>query len=200
MQFKSIILAALLSLSHVQALTAKDVTNSLSNITTVAADTLDLVKGLNTENVEADGLQAFKNFRQIVHDANETTTMISASASGNSTFAKDDQKDICETFTGFVKTQQDLLQALVSQKGLLGPIPLSMPIAAILRFLETYVDRLSLAVIGTVPTCAEESKMELKALDKNFNETLDAYPIKLHLPESNGTSLEAFLEAYLEGQ
>lgn len=143
--------------------------------------------------------------------------MISASTSGNSTFAKDDQKDICDTFTGvsphfhrvtsvetkelqFVKTQQDLLQALVSQKGLLGPIPLSMPIAAILRFLETYVDRLSLAVIGTVPTCAEESKMELKGLDKNFNETLDAYPIKLHLPESNGTSLEAFLEAYLEGQ
>ncbi|OPB41720.1 hypothetical protein A0O28_0102800 [Trichoderma guizhouense] len=200
MQFKSLVLAAVLSLTHVQALTAKDVTNSLSNITTLAADTLDLVKGLNTENVEADGLQAFKNFRQIVHDANETTTMISASTSGNSTFAKDDQKDICDTFTGFVKTQQDLLQALVSQKGLLGPIPLSMPIAAILRFLETYVDRLSLAVIGTVPTCAEESKMELKGLDKNFNETLDAYPIKLHLPESNGTSLEAFLEAYLEGQ
>lgn len=200
MQFKSLVLAAVLSLTHVQALTAKDVTNSLSNITTLAADTLDLVKGLNTENVEADGLQAFKNFRQIVHDANETTTMISASTSGNSTFAKDDQKDLCDTFTGFVKTQQDLLQALVSQKGLLGPIPLSMPIAAILRFLETYVDRLSLAVIGTVPTCAEESKMELKGLDKNFNETLDAYPIKLHLPESNGTSLEAFLEAYLEGQ
>ncbi|KAF3071450.1 hypothetical protein CFAM422_006298 [Trichoderma lentiforme] len=198
MQFKSLVLTALLSFSHVQALTAKDVTNSISNITTLSADTLDLVKGLNTENVEADGLQAFKNFRQIVHDANETTTMISAS--GNTTFAKDDQKDICETFTGFVKTQQDLLQALVSQKGLLGPIPLSMPIGAILRFLETYVDRLSLAVIGTVPTCADESKMELKGLDGNFNKTLDAYPIKLHLPESNGTSLEAFLEAYLEGQ
>lgn len=198
MQFKSLLLAAVLSLTHVQALTAKDVTNSLSNITTLSADTLDLVKGLNTENVEADGLQAFKNFRQIVHDANETTTTISAA--GNSTFAEDDQKDLCETFTGFVKTQQDLLQALVSQKGLLGPIPLSMPIAAILRFLETYVDRLSLAVIGTVPTCADEAKMQLKGLDKNFNETLDTYPIKLHLPESNGTSLEAFLEAYLEGQ
>ncbi|KAH0529029.1 hypothetical protein TsFJ059_003831 [Trichoderma semiorbis] len=198
MQFKSLVLAAVLSLSHVQALTAKDVTNSLSNITALSTDTLDLVKGLNTENVEADGLQAFKNFRQIVHDANETTTMITSS--GNSTFPNDDQKDLCETFTGFVKTQQDLLQALVSQKGLLGPIPLSMPIGAILRFLETYIDKLSLAVIGTVPTCADESKKELEGLDKNFNETLDAYPIKLHLPESNGTSLEAFLEAYLEGQ
>lgn len=56
MQFKSLVLAAVLSWSHVQALTAKDVTNSLSNITTLSADTLDLVKGLNTENVEADGL------------------------------------------------------------------------------------------------------------------------------------------------
>ncbi|KAJ4861476.1 hydrophobic surface binding protein A domain-containing protein [Trichoderma breve] len=195
MQFKSLLLATVLSLSHVQALTAKDVTNSISNITTLSADTLDLVKGLNTENVEADGLQAFKNFRQIVHDANETTTMIAAS--GNTTFAEDDQKDLCETFTGFVKTQQDLLQALVSQKGLLGPIPLSMPIGAILRFLETYVDRLSNSVIGLVPTCADESKKELEGLDKNFNETLDTYPIKLHLPEVNGTSLEAFFEAYL---
>lgn len=56
MQFKSLVLAAILSLSHVQALTAKDVTNSISNITALSADTLDLVKGLNTENVEADGL------------------------------------------------------------------------------------------------------------------------------------------------
>lgn len=56
MQFKSLLLAAALSLSHVQALTAKDVTNSLSNITALSADTLDLVKGLNTENVEVDGL------------------------------------------------------------------------------------------------------------------------------------------------
>ncbi|KKO98183.1 hypothetical protein THAR02_09706 [Trichoderma harzianum] len=198
MQFKSLLLAAVLSLSHVQALTAKDVTNSISNITTLAADTLDLVKGLNTENVEADGLQAFKNLRQIVHNANETTTMITAS--GNTTFPEDDQKDLCETFTGFFKTQQGLLQALVSQKGLLGPIPLSMPIAAILRFLETYVNRLSNSVIGLVPTCADESKKALEGLNKNFNETLDTYPIKLHLPESNGTSLEAFLEAYLEGQ
>ncbi|KAL6803664.1 hypothetical protein J3E68DRAFT_391149 [Trichoderma sp. SZMC 28012] len=200
MQFKSLVLAAVLSLSHVQALTAKDITNSLSNITALSADTLDLVKGLNTENVEADGLQAFKNFRQIVADANDTAAIISASASGNSTFAKDDQQDICETFTAFVKTQQDLLQALLSQKGLLGPIPLSMPIGAILRFWETYVDKLSLQVIGTVPTCADESKKELKALDKNFNETKEAYPIKLHLPESNGTSLEAFFEASLEDQ
>ncbi|KAL6820278.1 hypothetical protein J3E69DRAFT_341574 [Trichoderma sp. SZMC 28015] len=200
MQFKSLVLAAVLSLSHVQALTAKDVTNSLSNITTLSADTLDLVKGLNTENVEADGLQAFKNFRQIVADANDTAAIISASASGNSTFAKDDQQDICETFTGFVKTQQDLLQALLSQKGLLGPIPLSMPIGAILRFWETYVDKLSLQVIGTVPTCADESKKELKGLDKNFNETKEAYPIKLHLPEVPTTSLEAFFEASLEHQ
>lgn len=73
-----------------------------------------------------------------------------------------------------------------------------MPIGAILRFLETYVDKLSLAVIGTVPTCADESKRELKGLDKNFNETKEAYPIKLHLPEVNGTSLEAFFEASLE--
>lgn len=56
MQFKSLVLAAILSLTHVQALTAKDVTNSISNITALSADTLDLVKGLNTENVEADGL------------------------------------------------------------------------------------------------------------------------------------------------
>ncbi|PNP60015.1 hypothetical protein THARTR1_00039 [Trichoderma harzianum] len=198
MQFISLVLAAVLSLGHVQALTAKDVTNSISNITALSADTLDLVKGLNTENVEADGLAAFKNFRQIVAAANETTTTISAS--GNSTFAEDDQKDICETFTGFVKTQQDLLQALVSQKGLLGPIPLSMPIAAILRFLKTAVDKLSFQVIQLVPTCADESKKELEGLDKNFNETLEAYPIKLHLPEAGGTSLEALLDASLEDQ
>lgn len=67
-----------------------------------------------------------------------------------------------------------------------------MPIGAILRFLQTYVDRLSNSVIGLVPTCADESKEELKGLDKNFNETKEAYPIKLHLPEVVGTSLEAF--------
>ncbi|KAK4081164.1 uncharacterized protein Triagg1_2696 [Trichoderma aggressivum f. europaeum] len=198
MQFISLLLAAALSLSHVQALTAKDVTNSISNITALSANTLDLVKGLNAENVDADGLAAFKNFRQIVTAANETTANISVSE--NPVFAENDQKDICETFTAFVKTQQHLLQALVGQKGLLSPIPLSMPIAAILRFLKTGVDKLSFQVIQLVPTCADESKKELEGLHEDFNETLKAYPIKLHLPEVGGTSLEAFFEASLEDQ
>ncbi|KAL7960161.1 hypothetical protein V8C34DRAFT_321961 [Trichoderma compactum] len=189
---------AVLSWSHVQALTAKDVTNSISNITAISADTLDLVKRLNTENVDTDGITALKHFRQIVTDANETTAIISAS--GNSSFAKDDQKDICETFTGFVKAQQDVLQALVSQKVFLSAVPLSMPIAAILRFLETAVDKLSFQVIGLVPTCGDESKKELKGLDKEFNKTLEAYPMKLHLPEVFGTSLEALFDAFPRDQ
>lgn len=74
MQFKSLVLAALLSFCHVQALTAKDVTNSLSNITALSADTLDLVKGLNTENVEADGLVCL-----LIHSVAQPCTLASVS-------------------------------------------------------------------------------------------------------------------------
>lgn len=71
-----------------------------------------------------------------------------------------------------------------------------MPLAAVLRFLETTVDKLSLQVIGLVPTCADESKKELKGLDKDFNKTLEAYPIKLHLPGVIGIPLEAIFDAF----
>ncbi|UKZ50327.1 hypothetical protein TrVGV298_004585 [Trichoderma virens] len=201
MQFKCLALvAAALSIHQAQAaLTAKDVVDSLSNITALSADTSDLVKGLNTENVVAGGLKALQSFRQIVRDAaNETATITSASDSPP--FVEDDQKDICETFTGFVKAQQDLLQSLVDQKGLLFPIPISMPLASVLRFLESSVDKLLSQIIQLVPTCADDSKKELDGLDAAFNETLKAYPVKLHLPEVIDTQIESPSEAAPEDQ
>ncbi|KAL7907304.1 hypothetical protein GGI35DRAFT_85223 [Trichoderma velutinum] len=203
MQFKSLnLLAAVLWFNHAEAtLTAKEIANSLSNITVLSTDTLDVVKGLNLENVDADGLEALKDLRQIVTDAaNETAIITSRASNSSAPFDKNDQKNICETFTSFVKAQQDLLQTLVSQKDLLSPIPLSMPLAAVLRFLETGVDKLSFQVIQLVPTCADESKKEVKGLDKDFIETLKAYPIKLHLPGVIGTPLEAPFGFLLEDQ
>jgi hypothetical protein len=75
-----------------------------------------------------------------------------------------------------------------------------MPLASVLRFLESNVDKLSSQIIQLVPTCADDSKKELDGLDAAFNETLKAYPVKLHLPEVIGTQIESPSEAAPEDQ
>ncbi|KAL7951989.1 hypothetical protein V8C42DRAFT_339883 [Trichoderma barbatum] len=190
MQFKSIALLTIaLSVNQAHAtLTAKDVVNGIHNITELSTDTLDAVKDLNPENVAAKGLKAVQDFRQIATDAANENAAI-ASASDSLAFAEVDQQDICETFSGFVKAQEDLLQGLISQKSFLSSIPLSMPLGAVLRFLNVGIGKLSVSIIGLVPSCAEESKKEFKALNETLKETLKAYPVKLHLPGVVGTPL-----------
>jgi hypothetical protein len=56
--------------------------------------------------------------------------------------------------------------------------PLTQPIAAILRVLETGVDKLAKGVIGLVPTCAAKAGDELKQLDGTLDEAVKAFTIK----------------------
>lgn len=75
----------------------------------------------------------------------------------------------------FVRVHQNLLETIIGKHGLLSSTPFTAPIAAVLRVLESVVDKVAFTIIGTVPTCADSAKKDLEALDKTLGETIDTY-------------------------
>lgn len=96
-------------------------------------------------------------------------------AEGEKIDSEDDQGDICDAFTGFVKVHIALLNTVIGKNSLLAGTPFTAPIAAVLRSIEGVVDNLAFALIGFVPTCADEAEKEKMKLDKKLEESIEIY-------------------------
>ncbi|KAM0254391.1 hypothetical protein ACHAQJ_006860 [Trichoderma viride] len=192
MQFKPLVfLTAALSFNQVQAdLTANDVVDAIHNITDLSSGALDVAKSITPTNALPSGLKIVDDFRQIVVAVVDDVKVLQG-LSSSPQFPEADQKSICSALTDFVKVHQDLLKTLIGQKGLLSATPLTEPIGAVLRILETGVDKLAAGAIALVPTCAAKAGDELKQLDGTLDEAVNAFAIKLPtaLPTPIATAL-----------
>lgn len=90
-------------------------------------------------------------------------------------FPESGQTDICEGFREFVRVHQRLLMIVIGKKSIFAGLPVTGLIAAVLRALETIVDKLAFTIIDLVPTCAGGARADLMKLDGTIAEAIMAY-------------------------
>lgn len=132
------------------------------------------------------------NFGKIIETVLEDID--SMGSVGDSDLDKGVQSNICDGFRDvsdtiyhdmrkaysvqFVKVHQALLSTVIGKAGILRGTPLTAAVAEILAQLEMGVDKLAFGIIDAVPTCADDAKKDLGALDKTIGEAKGKFSSK----------------------
>ncbi|KAK3896693.1 hypothetical protein C8A05DRAFT_20386 [Staphylotrichum tortipilum] len=99
-----------------------------------------------------------------------TGTVLISESRGTPAIAGEDADLVYSSFAGFAKTTQDFLNIMIGKAGILTKVPfIGQPVAASLRQLEGVVDTITIFVIDTVKTKAED----LTATANSLGDSLD---------------------------
>ncbi|RSL45086.1 hypothetical protein CEP54_014414 [Fusarium duplospermum] len=177
MQFKLLTaVTTFLAASSVQAAIApSDIVNTLEKVTDLSSDTKDIAEDIsNPVTIIPNGFKLVNNFKDIISTVTGAISML-GDLPNDPNFPEAGQTDICDAFREFVKVHQALLNVVIGKDSLLSSTPVASILAAVLRALESGVDKLAFTIIDTVPTCAAGAKKDLEALDGTIGEAIDTF-------------------------
>ncbi|KAI1809996.1 UVI-1 [Poronia punctata] len=110
-------------------------------------------------------------------DIVSTATVVISQFEGTQPITADaDATLVFDTFRGFVRVHQELLNILIGKAGILEKVPLvGQPIATVLRSVEGVVDTIAITLINTVESKAKDLQSEANSLGQTLDLAINKY-------------------------
>ncbi|GAO15625.1 uncharacterized protein UV8b_04802 [Ustilaginoidea virens] len=174
---------AVLSATHAAALSSKDITHGIDDITALSSQAEKLLKELSPVNLSANLPAIYGNLTDLVNVVVKDIRNVGASAS---VVPNKDQQDICHALAKLLQAQKSLATTVSGKESVLPASPLSGALVSIIKILQGVVDNLAASVVGTAPTCKEAVAKALQDLGSAFDQTIVKLSDVLSLSASLG--------------